>query len=112
MIVVIEWYDVSFDENTITLQISAPGKEERSSTRVSIQWQDIIRICIKCGDFLVSDELHVFVSHREESYVIPLDANGGFKLWEEIINRGLFDPLLAIKAAMGMPEEIFCHPSS
>ena len=83
---------------------------EREVINDSIRWDDIVRICFKTGDFLSSDEILIFVKSREESYLIPTEADGGSSLWGEIIQRKLFDAELAIKAATAGEDEIFCWP--
>ena len=85
------WYHVSFDEEYIY-----PNS-------------DIIRICFQIGDFLQTDELYIFTSEREASYLIPIDADGGSELWGEIIERDFFDAGLAIKVATGL-EGLHCWP--
>lgn len=102
-----EWFHVSFDDNSIYIHIHAPGREE---IKTSLFWSEIIRICFKTGDFLDPDEIYIFVNTRPESYLIPTEADGGADLWGEMIERGLFDAELAIKAATSSGGELFCWP--
>jgi hypothetical protein len=101
-----DWYHVSFDENKIYIDVRAP---ERNPWKEEIEWKDIIRICYKAQDFLFTDEIYIFSNKREQSYLIPVEADGGFELWNEIIRRGLFDAKLAIKIATA-DEGLFCWP--
>lgn len=100
------WYHVSFDEEYIYRKVDPPGSEGWND---KCRWEDIIRICFQPGDFLQTDELYIFTSEREESYLIPLEADGGLELWGEIIDRNLFDAELAIKVATGL-EGLHCWP--
>ena len=101
-----EWFLVSFDDEAIHLHAS-PYSEK--AWYVRIEWENIIRICFKAGDFLDSDEIYIFTNERPESDLIPIDAGGGSDLWNEIIKRNLFDAELAIKAAFA-EGEVFCTP--
>ena len=102
-----EWFHVTFDVDSIHIHIGVP---ERDEIRESFSWSEIIRICFKTGDFLSSDEIYIFIKSRPESYLIPTEADGGSSLWGEIIDRGLFDAELAIKAATSPADELFCWP--
>ncbi|MFW9921365.1 MAG: hypothetical protein ACFFED_17325 [Candidatus Thorarchaeota archaeon] len=102
-----EWFHVTYDDEAIYIHVHAPKREE---VRTSLRWSEIIRICFKAGDFLDPDEIYIFVSSRPESYLIPTWADGGSKLWEEIIERGLFDADLAIRAALSSEGALFCWP--
>ena len=104
---IIEWFHVTFDDELIRVHLDAPGQEE---IRESISWSEIIRVCFKTGDFMSPDEIYIFINSRPESYLIPSVAEGGADLWGEIINRGLFDAELAIKAATSPADELFCWP--
>lgn len=101
-----EWFHVTFDNDLIHIHIDAPGQAE---IKESFHWSEIIRICFKTGDFLISDEMLIFIKSRPESYQIPTKVDGGSDLWAEIIERGLFDAELAIRAASSS-EELFCWP--
>ncbi len=100
------WFQVSFDDATISLDVHPSGKESWSA---QIPWTDIIRVCFKAGDYISTDEIYIFTNQRLESYLIPAEATGGFEFWMEIIRRGLFDADLAIKAASAY-NEILCWP--
>ena len=102
-----EWFHVTFDEDLIHIHIDIPDQEER---RESFSWSEIIRVCFKTGDFMSPDEIYIFIESRPESYLIPTEADGGSLLWGEIIDRGLFDAELAIKAATSPADELFCWP--
>jgi len=49
------------------------------------------------------------MNQREESYVIPSEADGGPEFWSEVIRRGLFDAELAIEKAT-QSEGFACYP--
>jgi len=102
-----DWFNVTFDDASIELKVNAPMRE---SWQVEIRWNRIIRICFKTGDFLASDEIYIFSDERTESWLVPMEANGGSELWDEIIRRSLFDPELAIKAAASVEDKLFCWP--
>lgn len=101
-----EWYFVSFDDSAIALQVNPP---DGVAWKETIQWERIIRVCFKAGDWSESDEIYIFTDERAESYVIPTEADGGQALWCEILNRMLFDAEIAIEAATAT-NEIFCSP--
>ena len=100
------WYHVTFDKEFIYRVVEPPNQETWND---KVRWEDIIRICFHPGDFLETDELYIFTNEREESYLIPLEADGGSELWGEIIGRNFFDAELAIKAAT-TTEGIYCWP--
>jgi len=58
---------------------------------------------------MTPDDIYLFTHLRPESYVIPTEAHGGPELWNEIIERGLFDAKLAIEAATSVGG-VFCWP--
>ena len=100
------WYHVKFDETTVYRKVHPPGREEWSD---QLEWVDIIRICFKPGDVFTPDEIYIFTNKRPESYLIPIEADGGLELWHEIIHRNLFPAKLAIKVAT-LTEGVFCWP--
>ena len=100
------WYHISSNEENIYRKVDPPGQEGWSD---KLRWEDIIRICYKPGDFLDPDELYIFTNEREESYLIPLEADGAQELWGEIIERNLFDAELAIKL-VSMSDGLYCWP--
>ncbi|MHA2118035.1 MAG: hypothetical protein ACW98J_03870 [Candidatus Thorarchaeota archaeon] len=102
------WFHVTFDEKFIGIHINPPEREE---SRARIKWDEIMRVCFRPADFLGSDEILIFVEGKEESYLIPVEADGGFELWDQIIDRELFDAQLAIKLATSSDEEFHYWPS-
>jgi hypothetical protein len=86
------WYQVSFDENTVFLDVNPPGGE---GWKDQFQWKDVIRVCFQVGDLWVPDEIYIFTNQRPESYLIPTEADGGLEFWGEIIRRDFFDAELA-----------------
>jgi hypothetical protein len=100
------WYSIHFDDRAISLQVNPP---DGAAWNGSIQWQRIIRVCLRTGDWLESDVIYIFTDDRDESYAIPTEAEGGLALWSEILERKLFDADTAIRAAT-TTNELFCHP--
>ncbi len=101
-----EWFSVGFDDAAISLQVNPPHATAWQDT---IGWKRITRVCFEAGDLFESDAVYIFTDERPESYVIPVEANGGQALWFEIIKRKLFDAELAIVAAAAT-HELFCSP--
>ena len=106
MLPVAEWFHVRSDEITVHLDVSPPTGE---SWRASFEWSSIRRVCFKAQDMWVSDGIYVFTSQRPESYVIPIEADGGDGFWKELVSRDLFDADLATKA-MHASEGLYCWP--
>jgi hypothetical protein len=102
-----EWYNLSFDDISVYRDVRPPGGE---AWKDHFEWKDIIRICFQTGDLYSSDELYIFVTDRKESYLIPMEADGGLELWGEIIDHGLFDAELAIKIATVSEQGLYCWP--
>ncbi|MHA2140157.1 MAG: hypothetical protein ACXADC_05715 [Candidatus Thorarchaeota archaeon] len=102
------WFHVKFDDEFIDIHVHPPEREERCAR---IKWAEIVRICFRPSDFLGSDEILIFTEGQEASYLIPVEADGGFALWDQIIDRELFDADLAIKLASSSDEEFHCWPS-
>ena len=101
------WFEVSYDAENITI---CRRKLIFLKAVTEISWSRIIRVCFLAGNHIRFDEVYIFTDKRPESYVIPLDSNGGLQLWGEIINRGLFNAEVAIKAASSSSAEFFCWP--
>ena len=101
-----EWYTVEFDADNIRLKANPPGGQPWSQ---ELRWADIDRVCFVAEDFTVSDGIYLFTNQRPESYAIPVEAQGGQRLWGEIIERGLFDAALAVHAATSTGG-VFCWP--
>ena len=102
-----DWYHVTFDDTYVYRDVRPPGGDEWKD---NFEWKDIIRVCFQTGDLYSRDELYIFVKDREESFLIPIDANGGLEFWGEIIDRSLFDAELAIKIATVSEEGLYCWP--
>lgn len=102
-----EWYTVSFDDTYVYRDVRPLGGD---AWKDNFKWKDIIRVCFQTGDLYSSDELYIFVTGRKESYLIPMEADGGLELWGEIIDHGLFDSKLAIKIATVSEQGLFCWP--
>jgi len=102
-----DWYNVSFDDKYVYRDVKPPG---RDGWEDKFEWKDVIRVCFQAGDLYSSDEMYIFVKDREESYLIPTEANGGSELWGEIIERELFDAKLAIEVATDADGGFYCWP--
>jgi len=103
-----DWFHVRWDDVAVQLDVSPPGRE---SWRARFEWSSVSRVCFKAEDLLMSDGIYVFTAQRPESYAIPMEADGGAELWDELVRRGLFDAELAIRAA-GAAEGLFCWPEA
>lgn len=103
-----DWYVVTFDDTHIYRNVQPPGGKDFAD---QLAWADITRVCFEATDFMVSDDLYLFTSQREESYLIPLDGQGGAELWLAILERGMFDHALAITAASSI-SGVFCWPAA
>jgi hypothetical protein len=101
-----DWYHVRYDEDAVHRDV-APANRAPWSDR--FDWVDVVRVCFMTGDGLTSDELYVFTSRREESYLIPTDADGGSALVGELIHRGLFPADLMLEAVT-TEGRLFCWP--
>ncbi len=100
------WFHVSFNNDYILIEVNPPSSD---GWEAQIEWIKILRICFQPADFLASDDIYIFTSEREESYVIPTEADGGLEIWNEIIRRNYFDAALAIKAASSV-SGLYCWP--
>lgn len=102
-----DWYHVRFDEKALYRDVAPAG---RAPWTDAFDWADVIRVCFMAGDGLTSDDLYVITSKREESYLIPTDADGGSALTGELIRRGLL-PAEMLLEAMKTGGRLFCWPS-
>ncbi len=102
-----EWYRVRFDVDYIYRNVKPPGKEAWSD---QLSWQCINRVCFFAADLYGSDEIYIFIDERPESYIIPIEADGGQEFFQELISRRLFDAEMAIQSAKAT-NEMFCYPS-
>ena len=103
----IEWFKLPRDT---AIYWTFPAARDPWRTR--IEWARIVRICFKSGDFPESDEIYIFTDERPESRLIPIDASGGYELWQEVLRRKLFDAELAIRVATSPGGELFCDPDT
>jgi hypothetical protein len=85
----IPWYRVRFRGTGIDLDVTPPGPPAWAA---QIDYKDIRCVCFKTGDGLLSDEVYLFTSHGEESYLIPVDADGGAELMPKLVEQELFPP--------------------
>jgi hypothetical protein len=104
-----DWYFVTFDDQVVRLQARPPGREPWEQ---EFRWDKIVRVCFMAEkDMWTSDGIYVFTSERPESYAIPSEASGGSEFWAEVLRRRLFDPALAIRAALS-DGELLCWPDA
>jgi hypothetical protein len=83
-------YRVDFDERAVYRDVALPGGEPWSD---HFAWGDVVRVCFLTGSLFESDELYIITSTREESYVIPTEAEGGRAIVDERAPpRALFGP--------------------
>lgn len=106
MLMLKDWYQVRFTDESITRDVKPPGREAWSDR---INWTRIKRVCMFAADLYESDEIYIFTDERPESYMIPVEADGGQELVQELIGRQLFDAELAIRFASAT-NELFCYP--
>ncbi len=104
-----DWFFVIFDEKSITIKFNHP--EHDDGWEQSFDWCSITRVCYKREDYGVSDGIYVFTSNRPESYVVPVDGNGGAKFLMELGKRNLFPYKLIINASTDTDTELICWPS-
>ena len=101
-----EWYHVHFDDRAVYRDVAPPGAEPWSD---EFAWGDVVRVCFLTGSLFESDELYIFTSMREESYVVPTEAAGGQALVDELLRRELFSTEMMIEA-VGTEGQLFCWP--
>jgi len=102
-----DWFHVTFDEQQIHWDVRSPAS---ASWTADVEWASIVRICFKTSEsYDDSDDIYLFTNTRSESYVVPMDADGGPTLWIEILRRKLFDSELAIEA-ISTSAQVFCWP--
>lgn len=104
-----DWFIVEFDAVTVTIRANPPG---RDPWQQSFPWADVVRVCFKAEGPGASDGIYVFTKHRDASYVIPTEANGGLKFLAELGDRHLFPHELAIQAASASEGKLICWPAS
>lgn len=102
-----DWFRVRYSDAAIHLDVTPPGDK---AWHAEILWADIIRVCFKVEDpFESCSGWYLFTSHRPESYAIPVEADGGELMLDELFKHKLFDAELAIQAAMAL-DGVFCWP--
>ncbi len=90
-----EWFHVEFDDERVRVAAQPPKK---LPFEFDIYWREIRRIVFVAEGLYWSDWVCIISRNRAESYDIPIEADGGLALWEEILRRGLFDRALAGEA--------------
>ncbi|HEX9034696.1 MAG TPA: hypothetical protein VF834_22860 [Streptosporangiaceae bacterium] len=102
----ISWFYITMSDEAISLSVSAPG---RPPWQAAIPWNSITRVCFAAEGPFDSDGLHIFTDLRPASWAVPVEAEGGADLLNELVRRGLFDAGLAITAALAS-SGLFCWP--
>lgn len=100
------WFEITLDETHVFVNVAQPGQPQWND---KFRWDQITRVCFEATDYMVSDNIHVFVKQSSETHTIPMEASGGRDLWKQILDRELFDPGLAIEA-FGSAQGMFCWP--
>lgn len=72
-----DWFVVRFDNDGVILNASPPNEEPWSQ---QFTWVSIEQIMFRAEDFTLSDGIYVFTKLRPESFVIPIEAQGGVEL--------------------------------
>lgn len=103
-----EWFLVRFDDESIYLDVSPPGRDPWVA---QFPWSSIERIAFRAEDLYTSDGIYFFTSLGPESFVVPTEAGGGAELWSEVLRRGLFDADLAGKANTSLGETFVWPPA-
>src|SRR5687768_1450155 len=101
-----QWYRVHFDDRAVYRNVTPPGGEPWSD---EFAWDKVVRVCFHTGSLFESDELYIFTSEREESYLIPTEADGGKELVDELIHRDLFPAELMLEVVT-TEGELRCWP--
>ena len=100
------WFHVRVSDGGIQLDVAPPGKE---AWHALLSWSDIVRVCYKVEGYGMSDAWYLFTQQRPESYAVPVEADGGGALLDELLKRKLFDAQLVTQAAMALGG-VFCWP--
>jgi hypothetical protein len=103
-----EWFRVEFDDDRIRASAQPPGEPP---FEFELSWRDIEKVVFIAEDYLRSDWICLVGCDRDDSYDVPIEADGGLALWEEILNRGLFDRELAGEASRSLGGRFEWPPS-
>ena len=102
-----QWFHVEFDESLVVMRATPPAKQ---SWDQSFPWSSVTRVCFKDEGPFASDGIYVFTSLRPESFVVPIEANGGDAFFQALVARGLFPEDLAGKAITSTDGGLYCWP--
>jgi hypothetical protein len=102
-----DWFHIELRDDVVHIHVAPPGSESWSA---AFALADIERVVFEAGSTLTSDTLYVFVRGRDASYTIPTMAVGGSAFFGALMDRGLFDAQLAIRAATADEGELFFWP--
>lgn len=69
------------------LEASPSGKEP---WKASVRWTQITKVCFRASDLYSPDVIRIYIEEGKY-FDIPMDAVGGFDLWDALIEKGLFD---------------------
>jgi hypothetical protein len=106
-----QWYAVTWDDTHVYRDVRRPRMFRRSEHwSDKFAWDDVRQVCFVCEPPGVSDGIAVFVEGRDESYLIPTEAENGAALLDELVTRGKVPAELLITAATSS-SGTFCWPS-
>ncbi|RMG24233.1 MAG: hypothetical protein D6732_23930 [Methanobacteriota archaeon] len=101
----IPWFCCSLAEDGVHLSVNRPDNDHWDA---SFSWKQITKVCFKATDIYSVDVIRIYLDDGTH-YDIPLEAEGGYNLWEQLIDRGLFDSELAAQLRFA-ENEIRCWP--
>ena len=102
-----KWFKIELNADYVTIKASPP---ENDPWEQSFTWAAVTRVCFKNEEGLVSDAFYIFTTLRKESFIIPIDANGGKEFVQEIRKRGLFPEDITITAFASTEGGVYCWP--
>jgi len=102
-----EWFTVEFDDVNVRMRAAPPGRERWEQ---SFAWASVRRVCFKDEGLYASDGIYVFTSDRAESYMVPIEAQGGKEFFHTLAARGHFPPEIMLKAVRSTDGGLYCWP--
>ena len=101
----IPWFSCHLTDEGVQLSVQEPNNKPWD---VSFMWNEISKVCFKAADLYSVDVLRIYLQD-DRHYDIPLEAEGGYALWEKLIEKGLFDEEVAAELRFA-ENEIRCWP--
>jgi hypothetical protein len=89
-----EQFTVIFDASGFSVTEAVWGKEPIEHV---VAWQSVTAICFRDGG-LGSDSFFVYSQQFKEPVLVPVEANGGNKFWDELKARNLFPQEISAQA--------------